>query len=349
MNGGASVGNDREQKISVKINGEEQSFSEKSTKSNIALTKLNHIVYQNEAASTKEVDNNDEFQWVLPKDNVSNESTYNSVNKTTKSKKKQLSNFKNSGASLNLQFFLVIFIAIMIGLGFGLFILHFVSKDVAVQGNISELNSADSLKDADETKKSTQQQLETVSHQLMPLTLYVIQAGAFSNLDAATQFAESIKGSSVPIAYFNKEKVYIFIGVGTNEEVINTIGSQYQLLDIEIYKKLYMVEGKTISIENKSASENLERASELFEKLITVSSEEAAGKPIQKDVWEEIEANYKMTNFSLFENHNEMKKFTDYVNQAYQYYVKYRTNHSETQLYQTQQALLQALATYELF
>lgn len=336
--------NHTKNKITIKISGRERSYVENMTKKDTEKA-------SDEVAATTESEVTDEFHWVLP--NVEAEENKHTkiisiedfrTNQTTQKKKKPQK--KRVSISLSKQAILAIILAIIIGIGFGMLILNAVSKEMTIEDPKIEPVESDSLEDSQTNEKTQQKGSVPVYFQSLPL--YIVQAGVFSTLDKAKEFASHISADGIPIAFIKKEQFFLFIGVGLNEEIVKEMGSYYQNLGIETYSKQYVLEAKTITVKNKNLAEQLHSVKQLFEQLLIATSEALNGKAITDKQFKDIEAIYKTINFSTLNEDTHVKKYTAEIANAYQSFTEYYNNHNILQLYKSQQALLHAIEMYEI-
>lgn len=344
MLGGVSVDKN---KISIKINGRERTFAEKPTKE-----EPDHASH--EIAATTETNSNDEFHWVLPQAENGEEKRDSKIVsiedlrslKTDQTEKKHGSFVpKNLSNSISKQLILVILLAIIIGIGFGMFILNIVSKDITHQE--SGTGPVTGILENPQPNKMPNVK-GGVPFQFQGFELYVVQAGAFSTLDKAKAFAESILPNGIPAAYMKKDQYFLLIGAGLNEEIVKSVGNYYKNLGIETYSKPYSLEGKTITVTNKAMSEQLPAVKVLLEQLLTATTAVLSGASISDNKWSDLEATYKTINFSIFQDDDHVKTYTNEIDAAYQSFTSYHKNQNIVQLYQSQQALLNAIRAYEV-
>lgn len=357
--GGGIMEKNSDNRISIKINGEEHHFRDKRKHLNTAIEDG-----LKEVAVSNDISENDEFQWVLPTEETTKMQHHNMksieefVNLKQKKKKgKGMSFLYKQNQILHKGILLSIFLAILIGLGFGVFILKFISNETAYQQNItppsSELTST-----SPNTKEDTstpgalddnQEVAEKATYQFQPFTVYVVQAGVFSStIEVAKQSQEAkrIEDMSFPLAFIEKDKIYLLIGIGLSLDEMKSLGSYYSDSGIETYSKSFEIDGKTIEVKNQAVANNLDLTRKVYEQLLAMTSNAIAEKQVSTEQLNELHENFKKIQFEILAEDSHLKHYSSNVNQAYQAFEGYQKNHNRGQLFQAQQALLNVLKEY---
>lgn len=249
------------QKIVIKINGKKSEIEEKNLvekeKENIKISSWDEKVKAEKelAASNEQRNGEQEFPWVLPDDPKV-------VIPIKKDKKKimKIKNYPSSNIiSLYKKIFLTIILAIIIGIGFGMFAIHLLSKDSSVPAQ-SKLQDETKIVE----KTSSNESVNSNQTTSFSIPLYVIQNGKFTNKNGAETSVLTIRERGLPAEIFEVDGAYyVFIGVANNQSDAETLKQLLEEKQIETYDK---------PIEVKLSSQNPQDSKEIIEKLVKVSS-----------------------------------------------------------------------------
>lgn len=323
--------NKKEEKIKVVISGKERSFEETWPVHDWKNSKK-------ETAASKEEKDEEHFEWVLPEvdeTQVKNLTKINYVDQEEeKSKKKR---FHLPGLS---GFFLASIGAIALGILFGFIILKMVSpSDYIAQDREAEQVSATTGE-----KKSKQTSLDV---EVAPVSFGLIQAGVFTNSEAAEEMVKKIEKKDIPANIIAMEgKSYVFIGAANNLTKAKALGASLQAEGLNIYAKEFTSSAKNITATSQEEKEYLEKASSLFQQtteLITIAYLE--GKVDEKEVGalqqqiKQIEASGKIKNASL-------EKMQEKQLESYEALQLFSKNNDKQALVKAQNALLSFIKHY---
>jgi len=277
----------KEKTITIKINGKNRSYLESKAE---PLKEKKDIDYYSEleAAATKEAEEDDSFDWILPNDE--NEETdiiteYKIVKQPTKKKigsgtisSKFIKNKQNLFLS---PVFIVVIFAIIVGTSFGLLMLKIVTTEKIVE--TAEPVSTLPLPNDGENAK-----LEKLV--LKPLSTYVIQGGVFSNIEAAKQMQTENIQKGIPSQIIEKDgKAFLYLSVADSIDHAKVISGKLASMGVEVFAKSILFEEKTLEDLQPAEKKLLESVHTLYEVLATTAAEAAIGKVIPDGLIESAE------------------------------------------------------------
>ncbi|OIJ18375.1 hypothetical protein BKP45_12425 [Anaerobacillus alkalidiazotrophicus] len=360
--------NDR--RISIVLNGQEKRYEE--------LEKDKHAyehLLEKEISATQEEDQKDEFHWILP-ENETNDSSPKIVdlgerrhNKKklegpfwddgkseqapklppTKRKKKQKFDFKFKIKDLPLGIIGIVMSAIIVGVSFGFMMLTIFTGDkpqaMEVINPVQATEIATTEIEAPEV---------VMNGQIPVLGVEIVQGGAFSLVDKATETAQSIQNKGFAAAITNTtEPIYLFIGLGIDREQANVLAEHYKANGQDVYVKPYAVTTSG-TVDSQEQSLFLETSVDLYQQLILLSVNGLAnGSSLVTD---ETLADLKATNEILVSLGNPFKDseqetlandFQHALDNAYQSMLSFASSQESNNLWQVQQFLLDGMLAYE--
>lgn len=245
--------------------------------------------------------------------------------------------------------------AIIVGTGFGLFLLQLLSGSDSEPVNaqpkandpITSINQKNtkpaSTQDAEDNQTDTSMKNIT----LQPLTFYVIQAGVFSTTDSASQMQASLQQKGISAQFFgNKNPIYLFIGAGPNETLLKSVQPLLDEKGVETYVKSYEIVGGTVSI-NPTHENGFVASPELVLLMARLSTEGLLGSSISEEDWTLLNQTYNAwKDVSL---PTELSSFVDNINKSYQILINYKDSQARSILWDSQQQLLNALKNYQQY
>lgn len=299
--GGESVERpNKEKTITIKINGKNRAYIETKSQNNNSETKrfTKEQAYNNkkkidyyseiQAAATKEAEEEDEFDWILPEEDpepymikeykMANQSSNKKTNGfgTIRSKLKH-----NRSPIFSKPLIMVALFAILVGTSFGLIILNLVKTEKVIE--TAEPVIAKPQQNGEEGSS-----IETLN--LEPLEIYVIQGGVFSNPDAAKQLQAEHLQKRVPAQILERDgQAFLYLGVADNIEHAKKMGSQLAEKGVEVFAKSISLDAKTINSLQSDEKRILEVVHTFYEILTTGASEGAVSGTIPDALFESAE------------------------------------------------------------
>lgn len=318
------------QKIKIKINGEERPFKEemeihdwKSGKKEVA-------------ASTENVSEEDQFDWVLPEVDENQIPEFKKIHYTKKSSSIPFSkkiNNKNNRQFTKLFFSTVT--AVTIGVLIGLFML----KVVIYQSNSNEKASTNEHLNANTSPVKSNGKSTVI--QIPSLTAALVQGGVFNNPDAVVQ---SIKEKGLPavVLPMNNQQ-YIYIGVAGNIESAKILASEYKKKEVDVFAKEINFDGKTVSISSKDEENFIMVTIPLFEELANEIANAYLSGNVNSESFSKVKT--KMGQISSFKkiNNKQLDALKKNQLESYASLVKFQSSEDKKELIQAQNFLLSYL------
>lgn len=250
-------------KITIKLNGEDSSIG--STQDDYSQ------LYTKESAATTEKKNDDEFDWIIPEieKNIQEPVVY-PLGKNKSKKEKRKNRKRRLLSSPNYPYmrrilFIAIF-AVIVGTGLGLGILKIVSTNLLTEGEMGK-------KQEIHQNPSEPASGQYVSIQLPSLTSYVVQAGVFTQKEAAKQESATLSALGIPnVQLFLDGKTYLFIGIASTLNDAKELGTKYEGDGVKFYAKELQIGGKDKDHLNEVEKELLEQLPILYEGIVNAST-----------------------------------------------------------------------------
>lgn len=354
MEGGLNVDKPGKGKtITIKIDGKNRSFEE---------TKAEKIAYDQkdyekevdhfaskEAAASKEVVEDDNFDWILPDEPPESVIKEYTITKQQKQTNKKVigvisSNFKkNNRNGLLTSVLIAVFFAILLGTSFGLIMIKLVTTEKAIEPAEPVIAQPKS-----DPKKNQPTGVETLV--LEPLSTFVIQGGVFSSTEAAKQIQEESiqKGIPAQIVEINGQ-AFLYLSVADSIEHAKNIGKQISGKGIEVFAKPITLEGKSLEGLQSEEKKLLEAVPTLYEILATSAAEATVASEIPEALAESAEkqaAALTKIEASQMKNEKVLSIKTD-MESAIEQMRKYKQSPNPDVLTKLQQHLLSFLAVYQ--
>ena len=337
---------DKEKTITIKINGEHRSYLESKTE---PLDKKMDIDYYSEleAAATKEAEEDDSFDWILPDDHEDENivTEYKIVKKPTKKKTGVSlisSKFTRNKSGLFLSpVFIVIFFAIIVGTTFGVIMLKIVTTEKIVE-NAEPVNA---LPQPSKEKSSAIERLE-----LQPLSAYVIQGGVFSNIASAKQMQAENSQKGIPTQIFERDgQAFLYLSVADSIDHAKAIGGQLSSKGVEVFAKSIIFDEKSLEGLQPAEKNLLGSIHSLYEVLATAATEAAVGKVIPDTLIRSAEqqaAAMKNIEVGQLKNERVLNIYED-LDKALEQLNVYKQSADEKELDKLQHYLLDFLVHYQ--
>jgi stage II sporulation protein B len=336
MNEGKRVGDGEEmdkqrKQISIKINGSERPFTtEKMSSPKQAEIEVCAAKEEEEVPLLEELGNKTGRNIV----------DFTQLRKSAirKTKRKSFSSFVTKKVKAAL---VSIFTAVMIGTGFGLVMLHFISNQKANE-NLEENHSLSSNPAFLPANDNTKEPGLGENVKQSSLSIYVIQAGVFSTSEAAQEYANKLKSFHIPTVVVGENPTSLFIGIGMEKEALRPISERYKEAGQDTY-----IKPLTFDIAADSKIKSLLVTSQPFyEKLISISAQLLEGNTLSNETWTELEKEYKQFLSIEIPDDTNAAKYEKYLKNTYSLLTSYRQTNDIEKLSNAQQELLKALLSY---
>lgn len=342
--------------ITIKINGKERPVEERkiiSWESNRPpLEKKDPFeamdeLTAKEVAASQEVKEEDEFDWILPEIEVDEElREYKMAPKKTKGKgskgiitpiKKKKSNQKKILPSI----LLTVFLAVLFGSSLGVLLLKMVISETTTETGGTPV-------DENPPEEETNSPAITTSLQLQPITGYVVQGGAFSNIEAASTEASLMVDKGLPAKPIEIEgKAYLFVGLGNSLPNAKAMGTEINnSKGIETFAKEIQIGGGEKSELVESEKALLEMAPSLYESLSDISTSASVSASIPAELQEALDENLEKWNEIGKIEDTQLLELKTELDGAITNLKNYGQNQDAQNLVQVQQHLLNFLALY---
>ncbi|WP_223702926.1 hypothetical protein [Sutcliffiella deserti] len=365
--------------VKIKINGKEKSFNEGDRKPvgnmyeetftpNPTITERNDfpeeedlpIIIVDELAASAEKHEDEEFEWVLPKEPVLENKQSHKKEEKTKSKsyiedlrtikggkgKKNrptpLGRKKIASPSFSKQLIVSILMAVGIGTCLGFLILGIMNMS---DGSLNPSQPAAAPvtegtgTGTNETTKATGEQSVTLASQ----AIAVLQGGAFTTSDAATATIQQFQSKGFSAAAVNNDPIYVFVGIGQSVEGMKTLGGMATEKGLETYAKDFTIPEKTFTSLTTDDVLILQEGQALYKELLIASSLLLQGKEMDPALQEKIDNQYtKIADVEAGKLTEGPTQWKEYLTGAYQNLQQYQTTKDNQQLWDAQQKLLEA-------
>lgn len=232
-----------------------------------------------------------------------------------------------------------IVLAVMIGTGFGFIVLNVIPKQKAHSPQTQTLETALSIpmESQDSTTPATKSANEAAASSF---TVSVIQAGVFTDREAAAAYAKQLQSSSIPVVVVGDKQAALFIAVGNDKQQLQTINKWYK-------QKAHSTYVKSLSFANVSERKPVIKAGEaLYRQMADISAILLGKGSVSIEDWKKLEKNYRRFLSQPVPNDNDIKQYVSHMKIAYNMLIAYKTNQREELLQKTQQQLLEALKSY---
>jgi len=335
--------------ITIKINGNERSHDKgrKPEKPEIEETRYRNIepISVKEAAAGQEAQDEDEFDWILPElEDTEEWIEYKIPNKKKVSKGKSYQPFSNGKKTSNKKsmlpsVFLTVFLAVVIGSSFGILLLKMVISD-----KILEVDKSPAVEEPNSEQAAG---ADVTSLELPAITGYIIQGGVFSNVEAATSESATITNLGIPTKIIKMdEKAYFFVGIADNLPNAKSIGEKLKGIGIETYAKESSFGGGTIQKLNDSEKKLLEQAPDFYQTLANISATASLSSAIPADAVASLTTQFETWNGIKGIENKALQELKTELEQAVVAINSYSDEKDAKLLTKIQQHLLNFLAIY---
>lgn len=347
--------------IKIKLNGENQPFSEEPIKkdpesSKDSFTKVISIendfheqdVFLETAAAQEPVD--ESFDWIIPESSDNDIREYKVVSSQNPKKggKKKSVSFSTFSAKRNGGPFKSIIVtavfAILIGTSFGALMLKLVisdsSKPVVTEPVVVGKGSDKGSETAGEKGSS--------SIVIGAQTAFIVQGGAFKTKDAASQAASQAKGKGVPAESLTmNDNNFLFLGLADSIETAKALGASYKANGYEdVFAKQISVAEKTVSGINEKEKGFLETAPAIFQQLSKVTSNGIVSGSLSSEASKEVTSLGDQLKQSQDLKNEKVKSLNMELSSALGKVKDFQEKKSEDSLIDAQQHLLNFLGIY---
>lgn len=347
-----------EERISIRINGKEKILlSEQELNEEVAAAKEAEIedfdLEEENHADEEILDNVIDFEE--RRTGKRKKRVRSQVKKPILSKKKKncFPRFrqKKQPTSYFKKLMIALIAAVIIGTGFG-YILLSLFTDITSENEIDKtITNGQAVSqyavaaEESETEQATDILVPTV---INSMSVEVIQGGAFSSEESASQYALKIKeGGAAAVIVPESNPVLMFIGIGTSSSELEEISAYYQEKGQEIYIKRISTSAVETSRLNNQEAAFVSKGQSLFQSFISVSTEAFDSKSISEESWKDIETNFSQwTGLKPSQLPDSLESFSEKLSTAYQALAIYRSTNDEEELWKTQQVLLEGWILY---
>jgi stage II sporulation protein B len=348
--------------ITIKINGNEQSFQENSSNTARSSNQSFHETITSpskkaspsensvqEIAAAQEADE-DSFEWILPENDDEEIEEYRIVNHSKKAPKNSLMNFKqnlkrNNSGPLK-SFLFAIFFAILLGTSLGLIMLKLVFTDQTLP--------ADGVQETETTEKTTSGKETPAaagdsSMALVPISTFIIQGNVYSSKEGAKVDAEAAIKKGVPAQVLEVDgKALMVLGVSDSLENAKQLGQSFKAKGLDFFAKPFSVNEKPLTNLTSYEKNLLEKAPLFYQTLTSAVGSSFTTKSIPDDVGSkltELETEFAKAEKGKGEN-AKIKEMGAELVSASQKVQAYAKSKKEADYLKSQQHLLTFLTLY---
>ncbi|AGT32957.2 hypothetical protein M493_13580 [Geobacillus genomosp. 3] len=232
--------------------------------------------------------------------------------------------------------FLAAAVAALVGMAFGMTMLRLVPQE---KGEPSP--AAEAMEELAEAGTATGEE-GAESTMLAPFSIAVIQAGVYSDEEAAVRAAESIQAAGVPVVVAGKQPAALYIAVGADKEALRAVNDRYRGAVPSTYVKELSFAAET----KVRRSGIVQKGEALYGSMAAVSAALLAGKDVSDGEWQALSKAYGSFEKSETPNNKTVEEYAEALRQAYLALAAYKENQEEALLSKAQQQLLEALSVY---
>ncbi|MEH7332712.1 SPOR domain-containing protein [Neobacillus drentensis] len=346
--------------ITIKLNGENQSFQEETPKQDIdaniepysKVIKIDRELPESEgmketAAAQESVD--ESFDWIIPEaaENEIEEFKFtNNTNPKTISHKNLPSlttNFKKKNGRPLSSILISAFFAVLIGTTIGFFMLKLViteqgEKVPTTQPVVSETGTG--------TEKTTSEGKST-SSVIEQLTTYVVQGGVFSSKEGTQEIAKDLEQKGVPSQTVELNgKFYLLLGLADSIETAKALGNQYKENGVEeVFAKPLLLDEKKVSKVTDKEKSFIEELPSIYQTLAGATSSALVTKTIPAESAKSLAGIEEQLKASGIKN-DKIKKLKTELTSADEKIKAYQKSKAAKSLTEAQQHLLNFLSQY---
>jgi stage II sporulation protein B len=352
-------------RISITFNGKRTSTHESKEEE----VDQQHKVNEYDQIRTEEVEwqeDKGDFPWVLPEDKNADIPKIIDIEKRRKHIKKRTGPFRKSPSSFSNKKkasskskfkwkftlpnkWLAIVAAIVIGSGFGMLLLSLFTsfsltpsqQSIAIPENEQPVIAGEQEETNSENK---------VNANLQETSVYVVQAGVFSQAESAQPMIDKLETDGFPSAAIkNDDSVYLFIGIGADQEVVKQIGSIYKDDGFEVYVKEYTIGGGEFLANDEKTVAFVESGQSLYEEMLAVTSSSLAGEPAHEESSTKLNDLFQQWQTNTpNEASAAVEKIESEMSAAYEALTTFQQSQAEAQLWKAQQSLLNLIEAYNM-
>jgi len=269
---------ERNSTIKIKLNGREQPFSEET-----AIHDWQSATKEASAASSEQTVKEEEFEWILPEVEKSEEMPeYKIINATNENKRKlPVQKWKRNIKPGFSGLFLSVFLAIAVGL-----ILGFIIYKMAIQAEDSHAGLQEAVAPPAVEKDDKNTKNNGYSITLPDITIPVLQGGVYTTQEGALSASENVSEYQLGTTVLEIEgQHYLFIGVAGDLSTAKSWENKLKEQGLEeVWAKELSISGTTIELSSKEEADRLTSEINTFLKL----AEESAGGFIKGSVSEDV-------------------------------------------------------------
>ncbi len=319
-------------KISVKLNGVEKNYTEASRKKEEKEREM----------PRKEAD----FEWVLP----SKEPEYSNV-VPFYNKNSYKEGFKNTflqkDKGVGKKIAAIILTASLFGTGLGFIVLNVLGSNEPLKEQQPQTVAVTPKQTVAASEKESSK--SSAVSKIEPLSLYVVQGGAFTATDKAKQALEDAKQKGVPASLVDMgDKILLLIGISNEETVNKTMGQTYKKKGLSTWEKPLAAKSGTVAKQYEKQAEKILLGSTFFQRMVEAASVLYSGQKITEEKWNSLQKEFKsLSGQSKTIKQEEIKKFFGYSTLSYNALKEYKESKKEADFLKLQQFLLDGLAAYE--
>lgn len=339
---------DRNNRITIRINGKDKPIEERPKK---------EVPSKKETAAAKE---EKEFRWVLPEEKSSPKKVV-SLRERQKQHEQRKKKRGVQGApklpvhrkkkghvpsiqkkkkpyALPKKQWLSAFSAVIVGLMMG-----FVVLTIFTDHHMKQQDTPKSESVATETSSGNSRPAAPMN---LDLSLAVVQGGVFSSETSGEAAAENLKdGGFAAVLNQEQNKLHLFIGAGANKSNTEALAKLYKQQGQDVWVKKIQITADTDHLD-KNVRTLLEDAKPLMKSLLTgsvsgLTSDQAAFTDSQ---WDKLNKQYQQLQS---DSGKAAKPLKEALNNAMTHAGKYRSGRESSELWQVQQALLEAALSYQ--
>ncbi|WP_110111492.1 SPOR domain-containing protein [Bacillus sp. CGMCC 1.16541] len=314
-------------KISIKINGEEKTISED----------------QNVKKEPLPQTESDEFTWVLPEKQDEKIVSIEDLRHVKQSKKPlKKKSFSPSHTSIMKKIVLVVSLAVVVGVGLGMFSLKVMTNNEEVVSiTNSEEPSVETGGSLSESPAKTPTKQDEPVKTVKAQSLYVVQAGVFSSKESGETAQKEMKEKGyTATSVASGENRLLLVGMGSEAALTKQLGESYKAKGEEVYVKEYGL--PTSGSLSQKDVDVMEKIQPILVSLSMESNRSMLGQKLEAFKSEKE----SLTELEKATSNKEIQALITHLLKANDALLKYEKSTSEQEAKVSQQQLLDGLQQY---
>lgn len=338
--------------ITIKINGKDHAFAEKKDKTKKLEKhekKLENAWQQSmsEIASAQEAESDEEFDWILPEDDLDEKMTGAPIQPSPEKKQKGFKLLAGKGSRKSMKkfypgIFFSIFFAVLLGTSFGFILLKMVIAEPETNTVTQPVGGTPQVEETGSVK--------TAAVTVEPLNVFIVQGGVFSSKENADTEMQKAKEKGVAAAIISvNEQFILLLGAADSVEAAKLVGSEVAKKGLGVFAKEITIEGSTVDGLTAEEEKLVNSAPAIYESLASGAAAVGSGQAIPAQAGEEVAKQQGIFNDISAENmeNSSVQSIHKELQQALDAFAAYQEKPDAASAINIQSHLLAFLAAYQ--